>query len=192
MAQTAKFAFVQGALFAAAASMTATAAAAQVLTGSIQEPAPVIDAFYGDTADTSCTPTRAGVECMVLFIDHISRYQLDGEIGVLLVGNPAIADVNLITATDVAITARSVGSTNLIFLDDAGGVISEIEVVVREADTRRVVLRRGAAATELYQCAPRCERTLTQMDSPEPHSDLAGTIGREAGAAGTAAGDSGQ
>lgn len=119
--------------------------------------------------------------CVVVLIDHLRRLGFRDEVQTVLIGNPAIADVTMISTTEAVVTARTVGTTNMIFLNAGGLAIADFEVLVREGESQRVVLRRGPTETAIYQCAPRCERTLTQLDSEESHSGLASTIGREAG-----------
>ena len=140
--------------------------------------------FHGAAAASDIEPCSQGVDsarCVVVLVDHLRRLSFRDEVQTVLVGNPAIADVAMISSTEAVISARTVGSTNMIFLNERGLAISDFEVLVRESESQRVVLRRGPNAVELYQCAPRCERTLTQLDSEGPHAELAGTIGREIG-----------
>jgi len=73
-----------------------------------------------------------------------------------------------------------VGSTNLIVLDHLGDELTSYEIFVREGDTKRVTLRQGVSQVD-YQCAPNCERTLSQTDSSEEHQTLVETIGSETG-----------
>lgn len=135
-----------------------------------------------------CAAGEDSAHCVVVLIDHLRRLGFPDEVRTVLVGNPAIADVTMISATEAVISAKAVGATNMIFLNGEGLAISDFEVLVRESEAQRIVLRRGPALTELYQCAPRCARTLTQLDSPAPHQSLAATIGRENGlSAGAAA-----
>lgn len=129
--------------------------------------------------DEGCRGLGDKTECLVVMIDHLRRIELTDDAKTVLIGNPAVADVNMVSKSHAILAARTVGATNLIFLDDEGKTIGDFEVVVRETEQRRVVLRRGPGAVELYQCAPRCERTLTQLDSDKAHSLLSAQIDRE-------------
>ena len=138
-------------------------------------------AAYSAPYDEGCSAAdvSADVRCVVVRMDHLRRLPLDRTVETLLIGNPAIADATMISTKEAVVTAKSVGTTNMIFLDEEGRVIADLAIVVRESDDRRVTLRRGPDETASYQCAPRCERTLSLTDSTKAHTDLSGAIGRE-------------
>ena len=134
----------------------------------------VLDDVF-ETADA----IPADSQSLVVVIDHLQRVSFDEPIKTVLVGNPAIADVTMISSYEAVVTAKSVGATNLFFLDVEGKAIGDYDVVVREGEERRVVLRRGPSNTELFQCAPRCERTLSQIDTAESYNKLNEIVARE-------------
>lgn len=135
---------------------------------------------HADDRAQNCHSAVDGADCLVVVVDHLVRVKLDGEAKSVLIGNPLIADINMIGKSDAVVTARTIGSTNLIFVDAEGETIGDYEVIVREAEDRRVVLREGPKNVSLFQCAPRCERTLTQLDSENAHSELSARLSREA------------
>ncbi len=106
------------------------------------------------------------------------RVRLERDAGTILVGNPTIADVTVLGKDTIFVSARSVGSTNIIALDENDEEIRTFEVFVREPKTKRVVLR-NAGLPEHYQCAPDCLRALTQSDAPVPHNDRARVINND-------------
>ncbi|MEM9725720.1 MAG: pilus assembly protein N-terminal domain-containing protein [Pseudomonadota bacterium] len=118
-------------------------------------------------------------QSIVVMVDHLHRLSFDATVKKVLIGNPAIADVTMISLDEAVVTARTVGATNLFFIDETGRTIGDFEVVVREGERRRVVLRRGPGNTELYQCAPRCERTLSQIDSAENYTNQSQIVTQE-------------
>ncbi len=168
-----------------AAALAAVALAALIgpTAGGLAEPAKA-------RAKEPCARGEDSAHCVVVLIDHLRRLSFRDEVRTVLVGNPAIADVTMISATEAVISAKSVGTTNMVFLNASGNAISDFEVLVKEPDSQRVVLRRGPSEVRFYQCAPRCERTLTQNDSPQPHSDLLGKIRNENALSAEAAGNS--
>ena len=117
-------------------------------------------------------PGLQGARCILVLLDHLRVVKLPAGVDAMLVGAPEVADVNLVNATTAAFSARSVGVTNAIFLDSDGRQVAHYQVVVREPELRRVVLRRGPDKAEHYQCAPRCERTLAQSDTTEAYDSL--------------------
>ncbi|MCI4663765.1 MAG: pilus assembly protein N-terminal domain-containing protein [Neomegalonema sp.] len=151
---------------------------------------PADPSTYTAPYDEGCAGAayRADVKCIVVRMDHLRRLPFARPIGTLMVGNPAIADVTLIRANEAVITAKSVGATNMILLDDKGEVIADLEIVVHEPARRRVIMRRGPTEVASYQCAPRCERSLSLNDSPTAYSALAGKISSEAAMSTDAAG----
>ncbi|MEO0718703.1 MAG: pilus assembly protein N-terminal domain-containing protein [Pseudomonadota bacterium] len=130
---------------------------------------------YG-SKDTACGGVYEGETCLTVLIDHLRPIKLEDEAKTLLIGNPAIADVNMVARDHAVVTARSVGSTNVLVLDQDGETVGDFQIVVRAPDSRRVVVRRGSGVTENYQCAPRCERSLSPIDSAEAFGVQAGTV----------------
>ncbi|MEO1293633.1 MAG: pilus assembly protein N-terminal domain-containing protein, partial [Pseudomonadota bacterium] len=121
----------------------------------------------------------ADAECMEVLIDHLHLLELRQATSTVLVGNPGIADVTMIATSQAVITARTVGATNILFLDDLGRPIGNYQLFVREPEARRVVLHRGPAQTYNYQCAPNCQRTLSQTDEEGSHGALTKQIQNE-------------
>lgn len=130
---------------------------------------------FGYTQSHACGGALDGATCLVILNDHMRRVRLDRPAGTILVGNPTIADVTVLGKDTIFVSARSIGSTNIIALDENNNEIRTFEVFVREPTTKRVVLR-NAGFAENYQCAPDCLRALTQSDSPVPHSATVGVI----------------
>lgn len=150
--------------FALAAALTSSVATAG-------EGRPV----YADL-DAACGGIYEGETCLTVLIDHLRPIQLEADAKTLLIGNPAIADVNMVARDHAVVTARSVGSTNVLFLDEDGETIGDYQIVVRAPESRRVVVRRGAGVTENYQCAPRCERSLSPIDSADAYKSQVETV----------------
>ena len=130
------------------------------------------------------------IKCLVVLVDHLQRVELPAGVTTMLIGNPAIADVSVVSNTQAVVSARSVGSTNMLFLDESGDEVGHYVLIVREQELKRVTLRRGPGQTAMYQCAPRCERTLNQNDSAAPHAALAGILDTENGINAAAVGES--
>ncbi len=76
----------------------------------------------------------------------------------IVIGNPAIADVNLINARTAVLIGKGYGVTSVQAFDAAGRSIYARQVVVSSADDNRVSYFRGGVETT-FACAPRCERT---------------------------------
>lgn len=135
---------------------------------------------FGYSQSSACGGVLDGEKCLVILNDHMRRVRLPRPAGTILVGNPIIADVTVLGNDTMFVSARTIGSTNIIALDKAGNEIVTYEVFVREPRTKRVVLRNGGDIAN-YQCAPNCERALTQSDAPQPHSSKLGVINADLG-----------
>lgn len=171
---------------AAALSLTAFGGSDVARAGSpgpaqVYAPPPAQDDFCADAID--------GAECLVVLVDHLKALRLEGDVESMLIGNPAVADVNMLSNRQAVISARSVGSTNVLFLGADEDAVAHYQIIVREPDLKRVTLRRGPRTTELYQCAPRCERTLTQNDTLEQYENLRRVLEGENSVNGAAIGD---
>lgn len=91
-------------------------------------------------------------------MDENTLIDLRAPAGNVIVGNPSIADVTLITPTRISILGRSYGLTNLIITDRMGRTIFQQEINVSSAARGRVSVYRGPLIAN-FACAPHCERT---------------------------------
>lgn len=138
------------------------------------------NAQFGYEQRHACGGAITGEKCLVILSDHMRRVRLERPAGTILVGNPLIADVTVLGSDTMFVSARTIGSTNIIVLDKQGNELVTYEVFVREPRTKRVVLNNGGS-TENYQCAPNCERALTQSDSTLPYRERSNIISTDLG-----------
>jgi hypothetical protein len=115
-------------------------------------------------ADEASTAQSAHSEMRVNF-DQTSVVRLDRDAKTVLVGNPAIADAQMIDPKTVYVLGRMFGQTNIIALDSTGSEVLNTRVTVGISNNAVVTLYRGAQGQRTLACSPRCERTLTQGDS---------------------------
>ncbi|HEY9234583.1 MAG TPA: pilus assembly protein N-terminal domain-containing protein, partial [Phenylobacterium sp.] len=83
----------------------------------------------------------------------------------VLIGNPAIADVNVLDSGKAVILGKGYGVTNIVVIDQLGRTVMNRQVVVA-APTGNVTVIRGAKSAD-YACATRCERA----DGAAPTAD---------------------
>ena len=118
---------------------------------------------------TLAVPAAAGA--MTVRLDQNTLLDLRAPAGTVLIGNPAIADVSLVTPNRVAILGRGFGETNVVITDRMGRVIFEQEVRVAPPAGTRVAIYRGAELSN-YSCSPACARMTpaseSQMIEPAP------------------------
>ncbi len=85
----------------------------------------------------------------------------------IVIGNPLIADVNLIDAHTAVLIGKSYGVTSVQVFDSNGRSIYARQIVVSSADDNRVSYFRGNVETT-FACAPRCERAVGATAAPAP------------------------
>ena len=123
---------------------------------------------------------QAQEDVILVQLDQAKVLQLPDKTSTIIVGNPIIADVTMLKRSNkMVITGKGFGQTNLIALDSSGNSIGEslIQVVT---GTSALVVQRGMER-ESYNCAPRCQPTVTLGDAQKYMSETAAQIqGRNA------------
>ena len=104
-----------------------------------------------------CAAPAAAI-ALTVPIDQNTVVDLGAPAGSIVIGNPSIADVSLVTPRRLAILGRAYGLTNIIVTDRMGHTIFRQVVNVAPAASGQVSVYRGALVAN-YACAPRCERT---------------------------------
>lgn len=115
----------------------------------------VIAAAAGAAAVLAAAGPAAAV---TVNIDQNTLIELAAPAGAVLVGNPAMVDVNLLSPRKVAVFGKAYGVTNLIITDRMGRTIYSQQVNVTAGDSGRVSVYRGSQVHN-FSCSPRCERT---------------------------------
>ena len=98
----------------------------------------------------------------------------------VMIGNPAIADVNILDPRSAVVLGKSYGVTNLLVLDGRGRTLIDRPIVVSAADTGHVTTIRGSATgahVDNYACAARCEHTIAPAAASAPPSEGAAKVG---------------
>jgi Flp pilus assembly secretin CpaC len=97
--------------------------------------------------------------------DRLKPLDLIGEIGTVLVANPAIADVVPIDPRRLAVIGKHPGSTSLVVLSKAGERLLDTTVVVGQDRRWTVTIHRGGAESQLT-CAPVCAAATDPATAP--------------------------
>lgn len=97
--------------------------------------------------------------------DQSTLINLESPAKTVIVGNPAIADAQLVNAKAIYVVGRMFGQTNMIALDDQGREVLNTSITVGVPNNAIVTLYRGAQGQRTLACSPRCERTMTQGDT---------------------------
>lgn len=132
-------------------------------------------------------PAPGLAETLAVPIDQSKAIALPAGSQNIMIGNPAIADINVLDPRSAVVLGRSYGVTNLLITDSRGRTILDRQIVVSAADDGRVTTIRGSLAgphVENYACSPRCERAPmpgeTDTDFNKYQSAYGGYSGRSA------------
>lgn len=91
-------------------------------------------------------------------IDQSARVSLPVGTRDVMIGNPAIADVNVLDQRSAVVLGKGYGVTNLLVIDQLGRTVMERQIVVSAPNLGRVSVIRGPRIDD-YACASGCERT---------------------------------
>ncbi|NJM30443.1 MAG: hypothetical protein HC855_10360 [Rhizobiales bacterium] len=102
--------------------------------------------------------SRAILEQLVVKADQTQVITLPGNPGVVVVGNPSMADAT-VAGNQVFVHGKLFGTTNIIILDVDGNQMAAFEVTVMRPAQSAMVMYKGGSAFS-YVCAPDCEMTF--------------------------------
>ena len=108
-------------------------------------------------AALSLSAAAAQAQTLVAPIDQSITLTFPAAARDIVIGNPLIADVNLIDTRNAVLIGKSYGVTSVQVFDTEGRSIYARQIVVSSAEDNRVSYFRGGAETS-FACAPRCER----------------------------------
>jgi hypothetical protein len=128
------------------------------------------------------TASAIANETITLMLDRATVIRSPAKTSMVVIGNPAIADVSVQKNGVMVLTGKSFGETNLLALDDQGQLVSESWIKVQAASRSNVVVYRGAE-TETYSCTPNCQPTIALGDSEKHFSKAGGQLGTRNGIA---------
>lgn len=119
-------------------------------------------------------------------MDEVHTITFETPVSTVYVGNPAVADINMIDARHAFIIGKGFGSTNIVALDGSGKQVFDAPVSVLTRSARNestVVVNRGNQRTTYSCTANACEATPTPGDGKDvfeqvnsqlaAHSDIA-------------------
>lgn len=113
--------------------------------------------------------SASAASMMVVPIDQSASVALPRGTRDVLIGNPAIADVNVLDPSKAIVLGKGYGVTNMIVVDQLGRTVMERQIVVTAPEGRVSVIR--GPKIEDYACAGGCEREQRKApaaDSAKP------------------------
>ena len=118
-----------------------------------------------------------GASAVTVTVDNAKVMRLPPETQTVIVGNPSIADVTMQKNGVLILTGKSYGTTNLIALDGAGGMLAESFVNVRAPDATALVTVQRGLERESYSCTPACQPAAQLGDATKYFSEVSGQAG---------------
>ena len=110
-------------------------------------------------------------------MDEVRTVAFAKPVATVYVGNPAIADINMIDARHAFVLGKSFGTTNIIALDNLGHTVSNTFVSVSGSNGgATVTLLKGATQTTLSCTGQRCESAPVPGDAH--YSDVMGDVAK--------------
>ena len=131
---------------------------AVVHTGSLRDTVPPANESRSFQAATERGP-------LAVTVGRAKVIRLPESTKMVIVGNPAIADVGIQKNGIVVVTGKSYGTTNLIALDGGGNMLAESTLSVAVSNEAVVVLQRGALDRQTYSCNPNCMPSVVLGDA---------------------------
>jgi hypothetical protein len=103
------------------------------------------------------TGTPALASDLNVTMDEVRTIVFPEPVATVYVGNPTIADINMIDARHAFVLGKAFGTTNIVALNHSGMQIANDRVTVFSPDTSIVTLNLGASRVTYNCAADRCE-----------------------------------
>jgi hypothetical protein len=119
---------------------------------------------------TICASIARADETIELSPGIVKLLRFDRPVGTVAVGNPAVADTFAPNDRAILLTGKTIGSTNLIVLDDGGRDLFSAAVIVSRSEFGRVTIHsKGLHRYWAYQCSDAsCWRLRDEFEGPMP------------------------
>lgn len=125
--------------------------------------------FNGDA-----TAVKAGEKGeLVVTVDRAKVIRLPERTQMVVIGNPAVADIAVQKNGIVVLTGKSFGITNFLAIDAAGNMLAEANVSVKAPTDSTVVVQRGLDRFT-YSCTPSCQPSVALGDAGAYFNDVKG------------------
>lgn len=119
----------------------------------------------GATAASAQVPPISQGQVLGVAAGQAARIQLSAPVRDIVVGDPTVADVNLIDNRTLVVLGKKVGATTLLAFDARGQPLADRQIMVSAAPDQAVVVQRGVSAS-IYTCASRCSKMADDGQAP--------------------------
>jgi Flp pilus assembly secretin CpaC len=120
-------------------------------------------------------------------MDEVRTVTFPKSVATIYVGNPAIADINMIDSRHAFVLGKGYGNTNMVALDQDGKQVSNTHIAVLAREDATVTLQRGASRVTYSCTSHHCEATPLPGDGKEAFDAASGQINAHQGTAKAAA-----
>jgi hypothetical protein len=130
---------------------------------------------------------------VAISMDEVRTITFPKPVATVYVGNPAIADINMIDSRHAFVLGKGFGNTNIVALDHEGDQVSNTHVSVMAREDSTVTLQRGTGRLTYSCTASHCEATPQPGDAKDAYDAVNGQLStHEAAAKGAASGQASQ
>ena len=120
-------------------------------------------------------------------MDEVRTITFPKTVSTIYVGNPAVADINMIDSRHAFILGKGYGNTNMVALDKDGKQVSNTHISVLARQDSSLTLQRGANRVTYSCTAAHCEITPQPGDGKDVFDSANGQIAAHSATAKTAA-----
>jgi Pilus formation protein N terminal region len=124
---------------------------------------------------------------VAISMDEVRTITFPKPVATVYVGNPAIADINMIDSRHAFVLGKGFGNTNIVALDHEGDQVSNTHVSVMAREDSTVTLQRGTGRLTYSCTASHCEATPQPGDAKDAYDAVNGQLATHEGAAKSAA-----
>ncbi len=113
---------------------------------------------------------------VAISMDEVRTITFPKPVATVYVGNPAIADINMIDSRHAFVLGKGFGNTNIVALDHEGDQVSNTHVSVMAREDSTVTLQRGTGRLTYSCTASHCEATPEVGDGKDAFDAINGQI----------------
>ena len=113
----------------------------------------------------AATPAHAAG--VAIAMDEVRTVTFPKSVSTIYVGNPAIADINMIDSRHAFILGKGYGNTNMVALDQDGKQVSNTHISVMAREDATITLQKGVNRVTYSCTSQHCEATPQPGDGKE-------------------------
>jgi len=113
---------------------------------------------------------------VAISMDEVRTITFPKPVATVYVGNPSIADINMIDSRHAFVLGKGFGNTNIVALDHQGDQVSNTHVSVMARQDSTVTLQRGAGRLTYSCTAYHCEATPEPGDAKDAFEAVNGQV----------------